>query len=185
MQFIIAPSWGRNNTLSLWWPPRQDGGVLSNGENYHLSFWISLHTQWRAWRTWVARPCYCRLWAGHKQGLSWCSWFMRIMCHLPCTLPFSPGVYAETHEHRTTAGQWVFQITHLPMMFQSTSSKDIPSTFSWRGKKRNRFLKFQVSENICLLTRLCSPRDDPGIREPSRVWEGDWHPWCAWKENTN
>lgn len=145
--------------------------VLNNGENYHLSFWISSHTQWRAWRTQVARPCYYRVWAGHKRGLSWCSWFMRIMLHLPCTLSFSPGVYAETHVHRTTAGQWVFRITHL-LMFQSTSSRDIPSTFSWRGKKRNRFLKFQVSENICLLTLLCSPRDDPGIREHSRVGGG-------------
>lgn len=50
-------------------------------------------------------------------------------------------------------------------MFQSTSSRDIPSTFSWRGKKRNRFLKFQVCENIRLLTLLSSPRDDPGIRD--------------------
>lgn len=79
------------------------------------------------------------------------------LCWDPCT--------------QATAGQWVFQITHL-LMFQSTSSRDIPSTFSWRGEKRNRFLKFQVSENIRLLTLLSSPRDDPGIRDHSRVGGG-------------
>lgn len=48
--------------------------------------------------------------------------------HLPCTFLFSPGVSAETDVHRTTAGQRESQITHL--MFQSTSSCGIASTFS-------------------------------------------------------
>lgn len=45
-----------------------------------------------------------------------------------CPFKFSPVVYAEADAHRPTAAR-MFQITDLQMC-QSTSSHDIPSTFS-------------------------------------------------------
>lgn len=78
-------------------------------------------------------PRLYRLSVGQEQHSSAAScsqewWFWKPKAPSACPFKFSPVVYAEADAHRPTAAR-MFQITDLQMC-QSTSSHDIPSTFS-------------------------------------------------------